>query len=507
MRILTNARFTGTFRVLTTVLVVGTVGLAGSASGAVDQDLKLLASDGASGDLFGASVALDNGLVAAGAPNDDDNGLDSGAAYVFDAATGAELIKLTPLDGVAGDGFGASIALSNGIVAVGAPGAGDNGANSGAAYLFSADTGAQLFKLLPTDGGDGDAFGTSVAIDAGVVAVGAMFEDGFTEDGGAVYLFDAATGSQLDKLVPDVDGNRNLGVSIAMDGGVVAVGARMHFDLEEGFTLGAVYLFDVSTGSQLHRLESTNNTWTDFFGDAVDIDNGIVVVGAWAKSIFYDHSGAAYLFDADSGAQLAYIVPADGHDRDHFGMSVAISDGTVAIGADEDDDRAWSAGSAYLYDTTGTLIDKLLISDGAEFDRFGSSIATDGGVVASGAIGFGSSGTPTGYVGLYGTGLVADVAGGSSGDLVGHVAAPNPFRSHTTLSYSLDAPARVGLEILSVDGRRVRSLQAGEERGAGVHYVDWDGRDDEGREVTAGVFYVRILRDAEESWSRVVRLR
>ena len=41
--------------------------------------------------------------------------------------------------------------------------------------------------------------------------------------------------------------------------------------------------------------------------------------------IFFDHSGAAYLFDAVTGSQLAFIFPSDGHDRDHFGISIAIA--------------------------------------------------------------------------------------------------------------------------------------------------------------------------------------
>jgi len=363
----------------------------------MSEDLKLLPGDGGADHEFGNAIALDNGIVAIGARHDNDNGTNSGSAYLFDAYTGQEIVKLVPNDGAAGDEFGFSIAIAGGIVAVGTPGKGDNGAGSGAAYLFSATTGDQLAKLLPADGADGDKFGNAIAIDAGVVAVSAMYEDGFAENGGAAYLFDATTGAQLAKLVPEETGNRNFGVSIAMDGGTVVVGARMHFDPGMGFTLGAAYLFDALTGNQLHRIESNNNTWTDFFGDAVDIDDGIVAVGAWAKSIYYDHSGAAYLFDANTGSQLAYLVPADGHDRDNFGISISIDNDIVAIGAHQDGDNGWVSGSAYLWDaSSGTQIVKFLASDGAAFDYFGSSIAIDNGVVAVGAIGDEDNGADSG---------------------------------------------------------------------------------------------------------------
>jgi hypothetical protein len=64
----------------------------------------------------------------------------------------------------------------------------------------------------------------------------------------------------------------------------------------------------------------------------------------------------------------------------------------LAIGANGDDDAAWSGGSAYLYEaTSGSQVDKLLASDGAEFDMFGSSVAIENGVIAIGATGFDNS--------------------------------------------------------------------------------------------------------------------
>jgi len=376
---------------------------------AINEDLKIVASDGGPDDKFGHSVAIDQGVIAVGASNDDDNDVNSGSAYLFNASTGVQIAKLLPSDGAAGDQFGFSIAISGGIVAVGAPRDEHNGVTSGSAYLFSASTGAQLAKLTPNDGAAGDEFGFSIAIDNGIVAVGAVRDDEYGDDSGAAYLFDASTGDQLDKLLPDTGNNyQTFGVSIAMDDGIVVIGARTFFVLGEGYTFAKAYLFDVSTGNQINMLqadiENYNGDQGGHFGDAVDIDNGIVAVGAWARSIFFDHSGAAYLFDAATGSQLAFIFPTDGQDRDHFGMSISIDAGILVIGADEDDDSAWSGGSAYLFDAlTGTQIDKLLASDGAEFDLFGSSIAIDNGVVAVGATGFSTS-SYAGAVYVYGAG-------------------------------------------------------------------------------------------------------
>ena len=340
---------------LLVALITGFVSLGTPAWGqVVNEDLKLFASDGAAGDQFGSSVAIDNDVLVVGAPDADDGGIDSGAAYLFQASTGIELLKFTPTDGAAGDAFGFSVAIAGGIVAVGAPGKDDNGADSGAAYLFDASTGAQLAKLLPGDGAAGDEFGNSIAIDDGIVAVGAWRTDEHGDDSGAVYLFNASTGNQLDKLLPDTGNNyQTFGVSIAMDAGIVAIGARTFFVLGEGYTFAKAYLFDVVTGNQLNVLkpdiENYNGDLGGQFADSIDIDNGLVAVGTPSRSVFFDFSGAAYVFDASTGEQLHFIFPADGHDRDHFGASISIDNGVLAIGADEDDDSAWSAGSTSTF--------------------------------------------------------------------------------------------------------------------------------------------------------------
>ena len=107
----------------------------------------------------------------------DDNGTSSGSAYLFDASPGAQTAKFLPSDGAASEIFGISISIDNGVVAVGAPIDDDNGSSSGSAYLFDAPTGAQIAKVLPNDGAQGDLFGFSIAIDNGVVAVGARGDD------------------------------------------------------------------------------------------------------------------------------------------------------------------------------------------------------------------------------------------------------------------------------------------------------------------------------------------
>lgn len=98
----------------------------------INEDYKIVASDGSTNDEFGYSISLDNGIGAVGTPFDDDNGSNSGSAYLFDASTGLQIVKLLPSDGTENAEFGYSIAIDNGIVAVGAKGDSENGTSAGA---------------------------------------------------------------------------------------------------------------------------------------------------------------------------------------------------------------------------------------------------------------------------------------------------------------------------------------------------------------------------------------
>lgn len=69
-------------------------------------------------------------------------------------------------------------------------------------------------------------------------------------------------------------------------------------------------------------------------------------------------------------------------------------------------------------------------------------------------------------------------------------ASPNPFSRSTTLGYSLSVRTRVSLAVYDVGGRRVRTIAAGQQA-AGVHRVSWDGCDDQGDELPAGVYSIR----------------
>jgi hypothetical protein len=81
-------------------------------------------------------------------------------------------------------------------------------------------------------------------------------------------------------------------------------------------------------------------------------------------------------------------------------------------------------------------------------------------------------------------------------------ATPNPFRQTATIAFSLAQGGPVELAVFSVDGRRVRTL-VGESREPGEYRVTWDGRDDRGNPMSAGVYYAQ-LKTARRGFTRTL---
>jgi len=84
-------------------------------------------------------------------------------------------------------------------------------------------------------------------------------------------------------------------------------------------------------------------------------------------------------------------------------------------------------------------------------------------------------------------------------------AAPAPFTTETSIAYSLTVTSQVELAVFGIDGRRVRTLYRGIQP-AGVHRVPWDGTDDHGRAVAAGVYYTHLTAGSQRFGQLLVRL-
>ncbi len=315
------------------------------------QLFKLLPEDGAPRDGFGYAVAVNGATAVIGMPYDSCNGFQSGAAYVFDIKTGQQLFKLLPNDGAAFDHFGERVALSATTVIVGAVFDDDNGGDSGSAYVFDVTTGQQLFKLLPDDGASLDGFANSVAIDGTIAVVGAFRGSGNEVRSGAAYVFDVTTGQQVFKLIAGA-GERGdeFGASVAVIWTTAVIGADG--DGEINYQAGAGYVFDVTTGQQVFKLLPEDGAAFDHFGTRVALSGTTAIISAPFDDDNGNRSGSAYVFDITTGKQLIKLLPCDGADDDEFGFSVAVSGTTAVVSALAGTGDHDLVGSAYVFDVS-----------------------------------------------------------------------------------------------------------------------------------------------------------
>ena len=207
----------------------------------------LTASNGATDDRFGNSVFISGDYAIVGAFGDD---MDKGSAYIFERIGGSwtEIDILTAGDGAAGDHFGGAVSISGDYAIVGAYGNDDNGAETGSAYIFerTGSSWTQVAKLLAGDGAANDYFGGSVSIsgDGDYAIVAAHFDDNDNGPGsGSVYIF-KRTGSswtEIDILTAsDGAANDYFGGSVSMSGEYAIVGAQ--YDDDKGTDSGSAYV-------------------------------------------------------------------------------------------------------------------------------------------------------------------------------------------------------------------------------------------------------------------------
>ena len=83
---------------------------------------------------------------------------------------------------------------------------------------------------------------------------------------------------------------------------------------------------------------------------------------------------------------------------------------------------------------------------------------------------------------------------------------PNPFNSSTTIQYTLPRRSVIEFTIYNILGQVVREWNFGS-KGAGVHLVLWDGRNDSGVDAASGVYFYRLRTEDSMETRRMVLLK
>jgi len=241
------------------------------------------------------------------------------------------------------------------VVVVGAPHDDDNGSNSGSAYVFRYNDGSGLWdqeaKLLAFDGQADQELGHSAVVRGDLIIVGAPSPNA---GGGAAYVFrfNGSTWENDGKIQSlPVDPDSEFGSSMAISGDVVIVGASANTGSATIFReVGGVWVQE----QDLTPFDGANN---DFFGTSVDVSGDMAIVGSPFDDDFGSGSGSAYVYRYDGlgWSNVGKMMPLDGAQFDFVGYSVGIDGLTSIVGAGGDGTLGSSAGAFHAFNGfTGT---------------------------------------------------------------------------------------------------------------------------------------------------------
>jgi outer membrane protein assembly factor BamB len=379
----------GSARVEAVALVLLTF-LATAASAAPGDLLFTLKAPDRQAGWFGYTVAPVDGDILVGAITAD-LGLPidaTGRAYLFDGETGKHRQTFNLPEPMEGDTFASSLAGGDGRVFISARGA------PARVYSFDATSGQHLYTIgEPTR--FHNAFGAQLAYDGGSVLISSpAFGVPFgPQTIGQAGLFDAVTGQLLRPLPnPEPKPGDNFGTSVAVFEDRAIVGAMLDDlpgdDRPDGDNPGRVWVFDRLTGEIISILENPNPQkippffLSDGFGWSVAANADVIAVGARQEDANgVNNSGAAYVFDAESGVLKHTLLSPILDENANFGGSVSITpSGHVLVGASGASVDGFSAaGRAYLFDSiTGDLLLDIQNPDPARISGFAfSTVATD----------------------------------------------------------------------------------------------------------------------------------
>lgn len=373
-------------------------------------------------ELFGDPVVIDGDLLAATSIYADVNGVTAGAVYLYQRDAQApngwkEIRKLHRSPPHNFGVFGEALALQGDTLVVGAPQDQRNdpgGSWQGAVYVYERNQGgANTWGLVAqlADEADGKLrwFGSAVAIDGNLIAVGVEGADG---NQGKVFLYSRAAGWARIKTITDPNGEAGdyFGSAVAVQGDTLVVGARGGDANATTEDTGAAFVFERNQGGDnawglVATLVADKPAGKSLFGDALVLDGDTVVVSAFNEDVYENDQlvarqvGAAYVYERNQDGANAWglvtaLRPPDGETTDMYGSGLALSGDDIWIGAPNSNAGGFERqGILYHYqrnqggDNAWGALPLIEADNGSLRDQFGSSLAVDGATLVAGAPG------------------------------------------------------------------------------------------------------------------------
>ena len=353
------------------------------------QSQQLTAGNGGATDNFGSAVAVSESHVLVGAVRGDEGATDAGVAYLYkrDGIRAQFVTTLKAVDPVAGDNFGAAVAIDGKWALVGAP---DKG--RGVVYAYynrSGDEWLLAARLEDQTAQFGDGYGTSVAVDGNYMAVG-IPEDGRTTPGaGRVQIF-RWDESQARIVTENVLRHNDrapgdaFGSSVAISGSSVVVGAPGRVVAEQQGA-GAAYVFENLHlyPVQVAEITATSPTGRRNFGTGVGMYGDQVIAGGGGVAEIHERNPVTGIWERR--AALTSPNPLG----NYFGRSVDISATHAVVGSGFEDFGAFASGGLFVYSRNPAgdwqEVDQVVHADPAAFDALGFRVALHDDLVLAGA--------------------------------------------------------------------------------------------------------------------------
>lgn len=510
---------------------IGIFFLAGWAvSGYAQQPVIQWSSPDSQDGSFGSSIDSYGAYAIVGAPKADGNTSTSGAAYIYrlDNLSSTPVQTLTASDGATDDHFGASVAITDKYAFVGAYGADyADSTDLGKVYVYKLNNGSWVSAQVITVPDTLSAhmqFGYAIAADTGKVLIGAPGTDDYSgvKEIGFTFLYDLKGGKweYMDNFYRSMPaGHEHYGYDVDIHDTTAVVGMKFytsHISFPAGIDEAHVFNKSSKWGNWIHdtSLWEENSTYNDKYATAVSVFGNHVLVGAYEDEYTGDDIkgyGVVHVYrqSPDGWVREDSLRPPNRESFEKFGISVDLDNNTAAVGASYDG----TAGAAFVYknvDGTWSMSKRIPNPDPPasqdDSGQFGNVVKLNGSyLLASSYLYHNNTNTSEGSVYVFKDNQFVTAVDKEKMDLPSKItldpAYPNPFNPSTTLRYALPRASSVRVEVYNTIGRKVETL-IDKRQVAGKHQIRW-----EADELAGGLYFIRIQTPQQQLTQKVTLIK
>nr|QBK90621.1 MAG: FG-GAP repeat protein [Pithovirus LCPAC104] len=269
-------------------------------------------------DYFGTSVILDEYLYIS-SPGFNNS---EGEVYIYETKKWNQLLKLTASDGHTGNMFGLLLEKNKNHLAVVSEGICCS--NFRQVYIFSIDKWIEVKKL--TNPGDG-IFGTSISMSNRYLTIGSP-----NSINNHVYIYDVENNFQFIKELLTPNYNIGFGISIFINKKFLLVGNPYYQPNPNEYYRGRVHVYDTKEWNLIDDFVGSNIVDYDRFGYSISGNENYILVSAPGKSLQSYSTGVVYLFNTGTWKEREILIPKDYKYNYFFGSTLTVYKNTIAVG-------------------------------------------------------------------------------------------------------------------------------------------------------------------------------